>query len=107
MRTGENYPAGHDLDLLVDEVVMSGSPGRLDGGRYSTVLLDAFGVAEKMEERGWRVELARIVDDSGARHWEVLFAGVNGLPTCLGVADELPLAICRAALGAVSAQVTA
>lgn len=58
----------------------------------------AFEVVAKLEKRNLEITIQRYVEE----YWAVVFA-IPERPTCWeGTADELPLAICRAALKAAS-----
>lgn len=82
-----------DLDSDVDDRLY----GRYAMPSYSTDIAAAMQVVEKMQERGFRIFIR---DYEGVITWEVKFASVKG-PSYEASGNDLPEAICRAALQAI------
>jgi hypothetical protein len=80
-----------------------GGPG--EGWSPSTKIAQAWEVVEKMDKRGFWLRLVTPFDDGSLYHAGFTPLGVtgwNGRPDHEAAADTAPLAICKAALKAVS-----
>lgn len=109
----DNMQAGRELDALIlkgifglepQECMVGGHPRGCPGSTtitsYSTDIAAAWQVVEKLMNE---LQLAFYLDSRGDKLWDCSFTrdSLDITPGCLGV-DTAPLAICRAALMAVS-----
>ena len=69
--------------------------------KYSTRIEDAWLVVEVMRERGWTFEFDNIAGESTATFWQSR-GGSGRWGRVYSTTDASPLAICKAALSAVS-----
>jgi Phage ABA sandwich domain len=97
----ENMPAGRSLDFLIAERVMHEDvmKSQFAPMRYSTDIADAWQVVEKLREQGFPLHIQCLQNPQNPYG----VAGYHDLRTDAWIwADTAPLAICRAALKAVS-----